>query len=94
MVRYVEQMKHTDSKLDGKIHRKKGKIVEVCRSVRDDMRRLAGLYCNFLKDEFTLVYKNALDMFSRANFESLLNAIEIYTTSDEGVEGRFKTKFV
>ena len=23
-------------------------------------------------------------MFSRANFESLMNAIEIYTTSDEG----------
>ena len=47
------------------------------------MRRLAELYCNFLKEEFTAAL-DALNLFSRANFESLLNAIETYATSDVG----------
>ena len=68
----------------GKMKRKSDKSVEVKKSVRTDMRRLASLYLHF-KERSCMepVFGNSHDMFNRANFTTLSDAIEDFTTTPE-----------
>ena len=62
--------------------RKVGKAIEVRKSVRTDMRRIANMYVIFCQQEGTeLEHGNALDMFNRSNFSNLCQSIEQYTTT-------------
>ncbi|XP_057294029.1 uncharacterized protein LOC130657627 isoform X3 [Hydractinia symbiolongicarpus] len=79
-------------RLYGKIKRRLNKKMEVERSVRSDMRRLAHVYSRF-KDRVLEVPRdccndknNAGDMFLRENFEVLKYSIESYTHSDLEVQ--------
>ena len=68
-----------------RIKRKADKAVQVRRTVRIDMRRIAGLYLLFLEENVSEKrYHNLQDMFLRSNFESFRNAIERYSISKEG----------
>ena len=52
---------------------------EVCRSVRNDMRRLGNLYREFKQNEWvSKVFNNACDMFRRENILILTKAIDIW----------------
>lgn len=66
--------------LYNKIYKKLDKTVEVARSVRWDMRRIAHCY-NIFKEQVGVVaiHKNALDIFNKDNFYQLSEAVEIYT---------------
>ena len=65
--------------------RKSDKAVEVRKSVKTDMRRLASLYIVFKRRPSAEVVfgTTAHDMFNRANFSELSEAIEDYTTDSE-----------
>ena len=67
-----------------KIKRKTDKAIQVRRTVRMEMRRLGNLYLTFTKENVISTYNNAKDMFLRNNFNSLRNAIEIYSTTSVG----------
>ena len=79
-------------RLYGKIKRRLNKKLEVERSVRSDMRRLAHDYQRFKKRKLDLSLtctndkNNAGDMFLRENFEVLKCAVESYTCSDCDVQ--------
>ena len=66
-----------------KIKRKAGKEVEVKRSVRADMRKLAGLYLAMKDDNIKAIYGDVRDMVRRENFTYLKRAIEKYTTKED-----------
>ena len=66
------------------VHRKKDKAVQVRRTVRIEMRRLGFLYFELKKDKITKQHNNVQDMFIQNNFDSLRDAIDNYSTSDEG----------
>ena len=68
-----------------KSKRKLDKLVEVKKSVRNDMRRLATLYIYFKKENVKkVVYNNAHDMFVMCNFDALTQEIIEYTSKDDG----------
>ena len=72
------------SKFYWKLKRKQDKAAEVFKSIRGDMRRLAHCYNVFKKqDRVNVVHDNSLDMFDRSNFQSLANAIDLYTSKDD-----------
>ena len=59
-------------RLYDKLKRKADKAVEVRKSVRNDMRRLARLYTAFKQQpNVTCHHNNAMDMFNRVNFDQL-----------------------
>ena len=58
------------------IRRKKDKAIQVRKTVRLDMRRLARLYLTFKITAIDNTYNNSRDMFNRKNFPSLREAIE------------------
>ena len=71
-------------------HNKKlDKKSEVKRSVRTDMRRLAGLYICFRDeqkiDNAIVTVGNASDMFQRRNFKILETSIKKFTTGEQGL---------
>ena len=60
--------------------RKLEKSVEVRKSVRNDMRRLANLYRIFIKQSpIDQEHSDAADMFNRVNFDNLKESIELFT---------------
>jgi len=69
-----------------------GKEVEVKKSIRTDMRKLARLYQNFLCQSNPLErYNNAMDMFNKINFPILKKSIkDIGTDADIKVKGGLK----
>ena len=68
----------------GKMMRKSDKSVDIKKSVRTDMRRLASLYLHFKEHScMEPVFGNSHDMFNRANFTTLSDAIEAFTTAPE-----------
>lgn len=69
-----------------------GKEVEVKKSIRTDMRKLARLYQNFLYQGNPLErYNNAMDMFNKINFPILKKSIkDIGTDADIKVKGGLK----
>nr|XP_047135056.1 uncharacterized protein LOC124812431 isoform X17 [Hydra vulgaris] len=72
------------SKFFWKLNKKQDKSVEVYRSIRNEMRRLAHCYTLFLKQEGIIQkHNNSLDMFNRVNFDMLSNVIEVYTKKDD-----------
>ena len=48
------------------------------------MRRLRFLYFEFKEHKITKQHNNVQDMFIRNNFDSLMDAIDNYSSSDEG----------
>ena len=66
------------------VRRKKDKAVQVRQTVRIEMRRLGFLYFELKKHKITKQHNNVQDMFIRDNFDSLRDAIDIYSTSAEG----------
>ena len=69
----------------GRVKRKADKKVQVRKTVRIEMRRIANLYMHLLnQSNITHRYKNALDMFSQQNFRSLREAIDVYCTNVSG----------
>ena len=69
----------------GRIKRKIDKAVQVRKTVRTEMRRLANLYVLLLEEpNITQLYNNIHDLFLRPNFSSLRDAIDRYSTSASG----------
>ena len=63
--------------------RKKDKAVQVRRTLRIELRRLASLYNIFLTFSPNRIHQNSSDMFRRENFNCLKKAIDIYSTDGE-----------
>ena len=63
-----------------RVRRKKDKAVQVRQTVRIEMRRLGFLYFELKKHKITKQHNNVQDMFIRDNFDSLRDAIDIYST--------------
>uniref|UniRef100_A0A7M5X9K8 SET domain-containing protein n=2 Tax=Clytia hemisphaerica TaxID=252671 RepID=A0A7M5X9K8_9CNID len=70
-----------------KIKRRIDKQVEVRNSVRNEMRRLAGLYIEFKNQDVVLSkYDNSADMIRRENFHVLKKAIETFTVKGDDLK--------
>jgi len=70
--------------LFNKAKRKAGKLSQVKKSVRTDMRRLAHLFVVFRDNpRIKMENGNVLDMFDRTNFDALTDCINKYSTGED-----------
>jgi len=74
-----------------RLSKNKDKAMEIRRSVRSDMRRLASLYKHFLKSNPPLLrYVNSIDMFNKENIPALKIAIDKYSDDGDDVKAGLK----
>ena len=74
-----------------RIKKNKDKAMEIRRSVRNDMRRLALLYTNFkvLKPPCQR-YFNSVDMFNKENFSCVRNAVDTMCENGDDIKAGLK----
>ena len=74
-----------------RLKQNKDKAMEIRRSVRNDMRRLANLYEHFKKcDPASVQYSSSVDMFNKANFQALKKAINNYCKDGDKIKAGLK----
>ena len=74
-----------------RLKQNKDKAMEIRRSVRNDMRRLATLYRHFKRcNPPNVQYSSSVDMFNKANFSALKQAINEYCTDGEKIKAGLK----
>ena len=76
------------------VRAKRDKEVAVRRSVMQDMRRLARLYTIFKASDIKVKFKNCHDMFFRANFPALREAIDKCCGVDENMKAGLKQNYL